>query len=339
MIERNTVLLSDTPRGVRAAASLLNAGETVAFPTETVYGLGADARDDRAVARIFKAKARPSFNPLIVHLPDLEGAEMLVEMPDQARALAEAFWPGPLTLVLPQRAGAGLSELVTAGLGTVGLRVPAHPLARRLLESFGGPIAAPSANLSGRVSPTTAAHVLDGLRGRIAGVIDGGACAVGLESTIVGFEAGTPVLLRPGGISVERLRQVVGGDIVPPAGSGITAPGQLASHYAPETRLRLNAAGPGPDELWLGFGSVEALRPGLNLSPSGDLGEAGARLFSALREIDTMASAAGIERIAVAPIPEEGLGAAINDRLRRAAAPRDQHVIVKPEPNGEIPRP
>jgi L-threonylcarbamoyladenylate synthase len=322
----NTVVLSSSPRGLRAAATLLGAGELVAFPTETVYGLGADARRDRAVAAVFAAKGRPAFNPLIVHVPDLAAAEALAVFDPAARALAARFWPGPLTLVLPRRAAAGLSELATAGLATVALRVPAHPLAQDLLAAFGGPLAAPSANRSGRVSPTTRAHVLDGLGGRIAAVLDGGPCAVGLESTILGFDAGAPVLLRPGGLPAERGRDRLGRPLrrtersVGP--SAVTAPGQLASHYAPRAALRLDAEGPGPDEAWLGFGPRAAARPGLNLSPAGDLVEAAANLFAHLRALDALTAELGLARIAVAPIPRDGLGLAINDRLARAAAPR-----------------
>jgi L-threonylcarbamoyladenylate synthase len=328
MTDKNTVILSDSPRGLRAAVALLRAGEQVAFPTETVYGLGADARSDRAVAGIFAAKGRPAYNPLIVHVPDLAAAEALAELTSQARDLAQAFWPGPLTLVLRRRDGTGLSELTTAGLGTVALRVPAHPLAQALLRDFGAPLAAPSANPSGRVSPTAAAHVLDGLRGRIAAVIDGGACPVGLESTIVGFAGDRPVLLRPGGIPADALGRAIGTELsAPPPNpanddpAAVTAPGQLASHYAPRATLRLDAAGPSPGEVWLGFGPGGS--HGLNLSPAGDLAEAAANLFAHLREIDALAARTGAARIAVAAIPDKGLGVAINDRLRRAAAPRD----------------
>ena len=316
----NTVTLSDSPRGLSAAAGLLRAGALVAFPTETVYGLGADARSDTAVAGIFAAKGRPAFNPLIVHVPDATAAARLAELTPAAQALAAAFWPGPLTLVLPLRADSGLSQRVTAGLATVALRVPSHPLALGLLAAFGGPLAAPSANPSGRVSPTTAAHVLDGLGGRIAAVIDGGACPVGLESTILGFEDGAPVLLRPGGLPVEAIAAALGRPVGQPAASGISAPGQLASHYAPEAPLRLDALdGPAPGEVWIGFGPGE---DGLNLSRTADLAEAAARLFAVLREADALAGRSGAAGIAVAPIPRHGLGLAINDRLSRAAAPR-----------------
>lgn len=312
-----TETLAPDEAGIASAARLLAEGELVAFPTETVYGLGGDARSDRAVAGIYAAKGRPSFNPLIVHLPDLAAVDRYAEVGPKARALAQAFWPGPLTLVLPLRADAGLSNLVTAGLPTVAIRVPAHPLAQRLLRAFGGPVAAPSANPSGRVSPTRADHVLDGLSGRIAAVLDGGPCAVGLESTIILADP-EPTLLRPGGVPVEALEAalgqplVTGGDARKP-----TAPGQLASHYAPEAGVRLNATSAEPGEILVGFGPV---RGALTLSEAGDLIEAAARLFDILRQADRLAGPGG--RIAFAPVPETGLGLAINDRLRRAAAPR-----------------
>ncbi|HET9068263.1 MAG TPA: L-threonylcarbamoyladenylate synthase, partial [Amaricoccus sp.] len=324
----NTVVLSATERGLRAAAGLLAAGRLVAFPTETVYGLGADARSEAAVAGIFAAKGRPAFNPLIVHVTDLAAAERLADFPAPARALAARFWPGPLTLVLPRRPDAGLAARATAGLATVALRVPAHPLAQRLLAAFGGPLAAPSANPSGRVSPTTPAHVLDGLRDRIAAVLDGGACPIGLESTIVGFDGGAPRLLRPGGLPAEAIAEAIGRPLAPPAttsaaasAAGVTAPGQLASHYAPRAPLRLDAAAPGADEVWLGFGAdpaAAAPRPGLNLSAAGDLAEAAANLFAHLRALDALAAVAGATGIAVAPLPRAGLGHALNDRLARA---------------------
>ena len=293
------------------AARLLAAGRLVAFGSETVYGLGADARDGIAVAGIFAAKGRPAFNPLIVHVADAEAAFAIGEAGPAARALAAAFWPGPLTLVLPLRAGAGISPLVTAGLGTVALRVPSGGAARALLAAFGGPVAAPSANPSGRISPTTADHVAAGLGARIDAILDGGPCPVGLESTIVGL-AGAPVLLREGGVPREAVEAVVGPLGAP--GAGIAAPGGLASHYAPRGAVRLNAAGPREGEAMLGFGAV----PGdLTLSASGDLAEAAANLFGHLHALDDG------RPLAVAPVPESGLGAAINDRLRRAAAPRD----------------
>ncbi|MCL5777084.1 L-threonylcarbamoyladenylate synthase [Limibaculum sp. FT325] len=316
-----TERLSADPDGIARAAALLAAGELVAFPTETVYGLGADARNGQAVARVFEAKGRPRFNPLIVHLPDLSAAQDIAEIAGDLERLAATFWPGPLTLVAPLRPGAGLSDLVTAGLATVAIRVPAHPVAQRLLAVFGGSLAGPSANPSGKVSPTTADHVLEGLGGRIAAVLDAGPCAVGLESSIVGIEGGVPVLLRPGGLPAEAIEDCLGRPLGR-AGVAITAPGQLASHYAPGVRLRLGATAPAAGEGWLGFGPDPegCCGPCLNLSPSGDMVEAAANLFAHLRAID--AAMGGQGTVAVAAIPERGLGRAINDRLRRAAAPR-----------------
>ena len=313
-----TACLAPTPDGIAQAADLLRKGGLVAFPTETVYGLGGDARSDRAVARIFGAKGRPRFNPLIVHLPDVAAARGLAVFDARADALAARFWPGPLTLVLPLRAGSGLSGLVTAGLPAVALRVPAHPVARALLQVFGGPLAAPSANPSGRVSPTRAAHVIEGLGGRIDAVIDGGTCTVGVESTIVGLD-GAARLLRPGGVPVEALETALGLPLLLPEAGKITAPGQLAAHYAPGALVRLEAVAARPNEVWIGFGPQSA-GAALSLSRAGDLVEAAARLFHTLREADRLAGPGGA--IAVAPIPETGLGRAINDRLRRAAAPR-----------------
>ena len=319
-MDKITQRLAPDAEGLARAAALLAAGELVAFPTETVYGLGGDARSGAAVAGIYAAKGRPKFNPLIVHLPSLTAAEKIAVFDDRARALAARFWPGPLTMVLPLRPEAGISDLVTAGLETVAIRLPAHPVARALLEAFGGPLAAPSANPSGKVSPTTADHVIEGLSGRIAGVVDGGACAVGLESTILSLDP--PMLLRPGGVPVEALEAALGqplptgGDAAKP-----NAPGQLTSHYAPGAPVRLMAETPEPGEVWIGFGP-DCAEADINLSPSGDLVEAAAGLFAALRAADRLAQARGARSIAVAPIPERDLGRAINDRLRRAAAPR-----------------
>lgn len=310
------------PDGIPAAAALLRAGGLVAFPTETVYGLGADANNPLAVAAIFAAKGRPSFNPLIVHVESRQAAGDLGEFNPQAEALADAFWPGPLTLVLPKKAGAGLADLVTAGLPQVALRVPAHPVAQALLKAFGAPVAAPSANLSGKVSATTAQHVLEGLSGRIDGILDAGPCEVGLESTIIGFGSDGPILLRPGGIPAEAIAACLGVPLAVAADGLVSAPGQLASHYAPGVALRLDAEAPRPGEGWLGFGPATHAVPSRNLSPGHDLHEAAANFFAALREIDAAATQAGISTIAVARIPETGLGRAINDRLRRAAAPR-----------------
>jgi L-threonylcarbamoyladenylate synthase len=309
-----TELLLPDAAGLSRGAELLREGALVAFPTETVYGLGGDARSDLAVARIFDAKGRPRFNPLIVHVPDLMAAREFAVFDARAEAVAAAFWPGPLTLVLPLRE-AGLSPLVTADLGSVAIRVPAHPLAQGLLRAFGGPLAAPSANPSGRVSPTRADHVMAGLAGRIAAVLDGGACAVGVESTILGLVDG-PQLLRPGGVPVEMLEAMLGPLAMGGSAEKPNAPGQLASHYAPSAAVRLEAEDVRSGEVRLGFG------PGacdLNLSATGDLVEAAANLFHSLREADLLAAGRGI---AVAPVPEVGLGRAINDRLRRAAAPR-----------------
>jgi L-threonylcarbamoyladenylate synthase len=308
--------MSPQADGIARSAEILSAGGLLALPTETVYGLGADARDDRAVARIFQAKGRPHFNPLIVHVASGRVAQRFVEWSDTAQRLADAFWPGALTLVLPLRADAGLSPLVTAELPTLAIRVPAHPVARALLEAFDGPVAAPSANPSGKISPTTAQHVIDGLSGRIEGILDGGPCPVGVESTIVGL-SGAPLLLRPGGVASEEIEAVLGAPLAQrDQADPLTAPGQMLSHYAPGASVRLNATQTGKNEVLLGFGPVDCT---LNLSESGDLVEAAANLFHHLHALDAMAPAG----IAVSPIPMKGLGVAINDRLARAAAPRD----------------
>lgn len=300
------------------AAQVLRTGGLVAFPTETVYGLGGDATNGEAVAAIFAAKDRPRINPLIVHVTGLAEAEQHVEFSPAARRLAEAFWPGPLTLVLPRKPGTPLSLLVSAGLETVAVRAPSHPVARRLIEVTGRPLAAPSANPSGAVSPTAARHVADGLEGKIAMVLDGGATPVGVESTVIGFDGSTPLMLRPGGLPRQAIESIVGPLSTPHAGGPVTSPGQLSSHYAPNAAVRLNATTIGPDELLLGFGPVA--QAALNLSASGDLGEAAANLFAMLRRLDTMMGTK--KTIAVSPIPMDGLGEAINDRLQRAAAPR-----------------
>jgi len=310
----DTMILPPDSAGLARAAELLKAGELVAFPTETVYGLGADAGSGTAVAAVFAAKGRPGFNPLIVHVSDAAAAQRHVIWNDAAERLAAAFWPGPLTLVLPLCPGHGISPLVSAGLDTLAVRVPAHRTARALLGAFDGPLAAPSANPSGRISPTTAAHVLAGLSGRIAAVIDDGPCAVGLESTIVGL-TGEPVLLRPGGLAGEEIEAVLGHPLQRRGDrAALNAPGQLQSHYAPAAPLRLNADRALPGEAMLGFGAVTG---DLNLSRGGDLAEAAANLFGHLHRLDALG-----RPIAVAAIPDTGLGRAINDRLRRAAAPR-----------------
>ena len=307
------------------AQAILRAGGLVAFPTETVYGLGADATNPEAVAHIFAAKERPRFNPLIAHVADVQAALRQGRFDETARALAQAFWPGPFTLVVPALAECNVSDLARAGLDSVALRVPVHPMAHVLLKGFGRPLAAPSANRSGRVSPTRAEHVLTDLDGRIDAVIEGGAAEIGLESTIVACLGGTPRVLRPGGIPREDIERVIGRRLEEggEAGSVPRAPGMLPSHYAPRARVRLNAAEIFRGEAALLFGPAmprghDKAKATLNLSESGDLIEAAATLFSHLRALD----ASGAATIAVSPIPAHGLGEAINDRLRRAAAER-----------------
>jgi L-threonylcarbamoyladenylate synthase len=305
--------------GIDAAAAILRAGGLVAFPTETVYGLGADATDARAVAGIYAAKGRPGFNPLIAHVADMALARREGRFDAAAERLAEAFWPGPLTLVLPLAATAQTCDLARAGLDSIGLRMPAHPVARGLIVAVARPIAAPSANRSGHVSPATAAHVLADLDGRIDAAIDGGACPVGVESTIVALLGGTPRLLRPGGTPRSALEEVLGGRLEGGGeGAKPLAPGLLASHYAPRAKLRLNAEEVREGEVGLDFGGRFGAAARFDLSPRGDLTEAAAHLFTFLRALD----AEGAEAIAVAPIPALDLGEAIGDRLRRAAAPR-----------------
>lgn len=320
---RQTQRLSADDAGIAAAAQLLRAGKLVALPTETVYGLAADASDDRAVASIYAAKERPSFNPLISHLPDVDAARRQGLFDAPALALAKAFWPGPLTLVVPASSSCTVCSLARAGLDSVALRVPSHSVARAVLQAAGRPIAAPSANRSGRVSPTQAEHVFADLDGRIDAVLDDGPTAVGVESSIVACLGGAPRLLRPGGVPRAALEAAIGQAlvIVEEGGTAPLAPGLLASHYAPRAAVRLDAEAPRPGEAWLGFGpDPDGALPALafNLSPSGDLTEAAANLFAAMRHLDDQRPAT----IAIAPIPMRGLGEAINDRLRRAAAPR-----------------
>jgi L-threonylcarbamoyladenylate synthase len=324
-----TQILAANEAAVADAARCLRAGGLVAFPTETVYGLGADAANAGAIARLYQAKGRPSFNPLITHVGDIAAAQRIGRFDAQAVALANAFWPGPLTLVLPKAPGCPVADLATAGLDTIAVRVPAHRIARAILRSFGGPVVAPSANLSGHVSPTTAAHVQGDLAGRIDLIIDGGAVEVGVESTIVGcFDA--PMLLRPGGVPRGEIERVLGRPLLQPpddtnSDSGQPlAPGMLASHYAPRTRVRLDVAKIEAGEALLAFGPavISGIGSGsdvMNLSARGDLNEAAANLFGYLRALD----ASGAHTIAVMPIPHHGLGEAINDRLRRAAMGRD----------------
>jgi L-threonylcarbamoyladenylate synthase len=320
--EPRTQLLAADAAGIAAAARCLAAGGLAAFPTETVYGLGADAGNGEAVARLYAAKGRPAFNPLIAHVADLAAARRVGIFNDDAERLAAAFWPGPLTLVLPKQPDCGVSDLALAGLDSVAIRVPAHPVAQALLKGFGGPVVAPSANRSGHVSPTSAAHVTGDLRGRIDLVLDGGPCMVGVESTIVSCLGAAPALLRPGGLPREAIEQVLGRPLalaaVPEADAPI-APGMTSSHYAPKADLRLNAGAPRAGEALLAFGAAPTHAGAtLNLSPEGDLVEAAANLFSHLRALD----ASGARHIAVMTIPHEGLGEAINDRLARAAAPK-----------------
>jgi L-threonylcarbamoyladenylate synthase len=330
MAENATILDTRTVRAdgpaITQAARVLRAGGLVAFPTETVYGLGADATNGAAVARLYAAKGRPTFNPLIVHVADRTAAQRLGKFDAAAAALAEAFWPGPLTLVLPKTHDCPVAELATAGLETIALRVPDHPVAQALIVATGRPLVAPSANRSGHVSPTTVAHVAADLGGRIDLILDGGPTPVGVESTIVACLSEQPVLLRPGGVPRAAVERILGrpfGDPAPAQTDAPPAPGMLASHYAPTARLRVDAKTVAPGEALLAFGP--ALPPGaaqavavLNLSPAGDLVEAAANLFAHLRTLDR----AGARAIAAMPVPREGLGEAINDRLARAAAPR-----------------
>ncbi len=319
-----TRLLPAGAEAVAAAAQALRAGGLVAFPTETVYGLGADAANGEAVARLYAAKGRPAFNPLIAHVASLAAAREIAEFDSNASTLAEAFWPGPLTLVLRRSGPAKVSELALAGLDTIAVRVPAHPVAHAILEAFGGPVVAPSANRSGHVSPTHAGHVLSDLEGRIDLIVDGGPCSVGVESTIVAC-TGEPALLRPGGVSRSDIEAALRRPLtIPQALDAETetplAPGMLESHYAPRTPLRLNAQSVMPGEALLAFGPdmPRGTRDFMNLSQRGDLIEAAASLFAHLRALDALQAT----QIAVMPVPSGGLGDAINDRLRRAAAPR-----------------
>lgn len=312
MTEKSRILVADDA-GIAAAVAELRAGGIVAVPTETVYGLAARAGDADAVARIYAAKGRPSFNPLIVHVSSIEQAGALVEIDAAARALMAAFWPGPLTLVLPLKPAADVAALVTAGLSTLAVRCPAHPVMQALIAGA-GPLAAPSANASGRISSTTAAHVATSLGGRIRLILDGGASAAGVESTIVAVDGGKVRLLRPGAVTVEDIERVAG-PVGIEAGARIAAPGMMDSHYAPHQPVRLAAVTAALDEFHIGFGPIAG---DANLSVAGDLVEAAARLFDLLH----VAQASGKAGIAVAPIPGTGLGRAINDRLRRAAAPR-----------------
>ena len=315
------MIVEPTAESVAAAARLIRDGRLVAFPTETVYGLGGDATNERAVAAIFEAKGRPTFNPLIAHVLDAAEAKEFVAWNDTAERLAARFWPGALTLVLPRHRDSSLSLLASAGLDTVAIRAPAHPVTQALIRAAGRPIAGPSANRSGAVSPTRAEHVAESLGDRVPMILDGGPCLVGVESTVLDLTAATPTLLRPGGVTREAIEAVIGpvalSDALPSGDAARKSPGQLASHYAPGRPVRLNAISVGLDEGLLAFGPLPPAGAALtyNLSPTGDLGEAAANLFAHMRALDRP----GIGRIAVMPIPETGLGLAINDRLRRAA--------------------
>jgi len=318
--ERATRIEAATEGAIAEAARTLREGRLVAFPTETVYGLGANALDEAAVASVFAAKERPRFNPLIVHVSGRTDAETHVSFNPLAAELAETFWPGGLTLVLPRRSSSRLSLLASGGLDTVAVRTPNHPVARALLNAAGVPIAAPSANRAGTVSPTTAAHVVRDLHGRVDLVLDAGSSPIGIESTVIGFDNGRPILLRPGAITREAIEAIVG-HLAEPAKGDIRAPGMMSSHYAPRARLRLDVDDVRPGEALLAFGADVPASSNLtcNLSSRGDLTEAAANLFSMLRQLDQT----GAATIAVMRVPPHDLGEAINDRLRRAAAPRE----------------
>ena len=307
------------PQSVALAAELLNKGRLVAFPTETVYGLGADAGNDLAVASIFEAKGRPQFNPLIAHIADLSWTERFAVLTDSARVLAEKFWPGPLTMVMKRTPGCPISHLVSAGLDTVGVRFPAHPAARQMIAAFGRPVAAPSANISGTVSPTTALHVAQGLGDRVPLILDGGACKIGVETTIIDLTGKQVTILRAGGLAKEDLEEFLGEKVLinDTSSSRPTAPGQLLKHYAPRLPLRINVEEDDvkDEEFFIAFGATTR-KANLNLSEKGDLCEAAANLFAALREAERHTEYKGI---ALSPIPQNGLGLAINDRIRRAS--------------------
>jgi len=318
LTDLETIIAAADPDGIERAAALLRQGRLVAFPTETVYGLGADATNDEAVAAIYAAKNRPDFNPLIVHFTDIEAAADAVVFDDRAKRIAEAFWPGALTLVLPRKSGCRVSLLTSAGLDTLAVRVPSQPVAQALFKATARPVAAPSANRSFSVSPTTAQHVTQDLAGRINMILDGGPCPVGLESTVLDLSTPLPTLLRPGGIPTEDIEAVTGP--LAAAGKGAPkSPGMLSRHYAPNRPVRLNATAPRDGEAFLAFGPSTGPAT-MNLSENGNLGEAAASFFAMMRALDSDE----FNGIAVAPIPEEGLGRAINDRLRRAATPVNQ---------------
>lgn len=312
-----------SPAAIDRARELILAGEPVAIPTETVYGLAADATNDRAVARIYKAKGRPTFNPLIVHVSGAGMARRFADLPPLAEKLAATFWPGPLTIVAPRKKDCGISLLVSAGLDTIAIRAPRSKAAQALILACGRPLAAPSANRSGSMSPTTAEHVRESLGDRVALILDGGASEIGVESAIVKIDGDRAVLLRPGGVAREEIERVAGGPLESSPAGEVEAPGMMQSHYAPNARLRLNATEQRPGEAFLGFGKIAGRNDAaLNLSAGGDLVEAAANLFAHLHAADRIVSSLRLKGIAVAPVPDEGLGEAINDRLKRAAAPK-----------------
>lgn len=321
----NQQIYKASEKTIKKACGLLKSGELVSFPTETVYGLGADATNGLAIAKIFAAKNRPQFNPLIVHISSQKEAQQYVKMNDLAKILADAFWPGPFTMVLPLLKNNPLSELITAGLDTVAVRVPKNTTAHNLLQQFGGPIAAPSANISGQISPTTAQHVASEFGHELQMIIDGGPCEKGIESTIIQVTKDQVILLRPGNITTQDIEKIIHRKVfmVKNDGHKPNSPGQLKSHYAPKTPIRLNISEPKDDECLLAFGDVQISDDTymLNLSENGDLKDAAANLFSMLRSLDKM----NFSSIAVSPIPNIGLGIAINDRLGRAAAPKDEN--------------
>ena len=323
-----TQVLPADPAGIASAADLLRDGALVAFGTETVYGLGADASSARSVAAVFEAKGRPRFNPLICHYAGANAAFSDVVATAMAERLADAFWPGPLTLVAPRRAACRVALLAGAGLDTLAVRVPDHPAALDLLRAVGRPVAAPSANRSGEISPTTAQHVFEGLAGRIAAILDSGRCTIGVESTILDVAADQPVLLRAGGVPIEAIEALVG-PVARATSGGIRSPGMLASHYAPRLRVRLAAETVTADEALLAFGpALPGAGATFQLSASRNLGEAAAHLFEGLRRLDVEGARLELHGIAAMPVPEHGLGLAINDRLSRAAAPRTAGPVV-----------
>ena len=323
-----TVVLDQSPKSIRRAVTFLNNDELVSFPTETVYGLGASAISNIAVAKIFSTKGRPTYNPLILHIAEPSDATKWAHIPKTAEILINSFWPGPLTLVLTKKSlSTQLASLITGNLKTVAIRVPMHPTARALIKEFGFPIAAPSANISGKISPTRAQDVLTNLNGKISALIKGEQCVVGLESTIIGFDNNNPILLRSGGIPTEIIEDTIKSKLLTLDGSAnkinsIVAPGMMESHYAPNCKLKLNVENLHSSELFLGFGDMPRNTIGLSLSQKGSLTEAASNLFSSLTDIDKMASLMNVKTVHVAPIPNFGLGVAINDRLKRAAAPR-----------------